>query len=229
LALARGVLSPPAMPIHLLPPALAALVLLPIPVLAGPAPAFNAAPPADAASAEALALRALAIVSSGEPDVEGLQRAAARQVDRAAGGAADFAGRARLAALLPRLTAEYRHGEQTNRVVGYQASGEVDYLRLAPSDTFLVRATWELPSLVAAPGETSAGAQAQAHARRRAEAVEEVTRLHFERRRQRVALLLAPPADPVARAQAELEIARLGAELDALTGGRLGGLARGEP
>jgi hypothetical protein len=150
-------------------------------------------------------------------------------VDRTAGGAAGFPGRARLAALLPRLTAEYRHDEQSNRVVGYQSSGEVDYLRLNPSDAFTVRVTWELPSLVAAPGELSAGAQAQAQARRRAEAVEEVTRVHFERRKRRVALLLAPPADPVARAQAELDVARLGAELDALTGGRLGGFARGEP
>ncbi len=97
---------------------------------------------------------------------------------------------------------------------------------MSPSETFLLRATWDLPSLVAAPGELAAGAQAQARARRRrAEAVDRVTILFFERRRQRLALLLAPPAEPLARAQAELEIARLGAEIDALTGGRLSGRA----
>ncbi len=137
------------------------------------------------------------------------------------GGAGDYPGRARMAALLPRLTAEYRHDVASNRVVGLQGSGEVDYLRLAPSDTFLVRATWELPSLVASPSEVTAGAQAQARARRRGEAVERVTKLFFERQRLRVALLLSPPPDPVARAQAELDIARLAAEIDALTGARL--------
>ncbi len=53
-----------------------------------------------------------------------------------------------------------------------------------------------------------------------------MTRLHFERRRARVALLLEPPADPVARVQAELEVEQLGAELDALTGGLATGRAR---
>jgi hypothetical protein len=59
--------------------------------------------------------------------------------------------------------------------------------------------------------------------RRCADAVSRATELHFERLRQRVALLLEPPADPLARARAELELERLGAELDALTGGLLSG------
>jgi hypothetical protein len=82
-----------------------------------------------------------------------------------------------------------------------------------------LRATWDLPNLVASGDELTAAAQAQARAKRRDEAVEKATALYFERRRLRVALYLAPPADPVARAQAELEILRIGAELDALTGG----------
>lgn len=176
-------------------------------------------PPVDPATAELQAERALALVAAGEPRVEAVQRAAAREADRASAGAADYPGRARWAALLPRVTAEYRHDEASNRVVGLQGSGEVDYLRLTPSDSYLLRATWDLPSLVAAPGEVAAGTQAQARARRRAEAVERVTKLFFERRRLKVALLLAPPADPVARAQAEIEIARLAADIDALTGG----------
>ena len=214
-------------------PLLALLALAPLTAVAGPpalvapqAPALPAAPqpaaqpPADPDGAELLALRALAAISAGEPDVETLQRGAARHADRAAAGAADYGERARWAALLPKLTAEYRHEDQSNRVVGLQTSGEVDYLRLSPSDMFLVRASWDLPSLVAAPGEVAAGAQAQARAKWRAEAVERVTTLYYERRRMRLALVLAPSADPLARAQADLDIARVGAEIDALTGGR---------
>lgn len=200
---------------------LALATLLPAAAAGGP-PALQPMPPQpDPAAAQGEAIRGLALVSAGEPAIEALQRAAAREVDRSGGAAAAYPGRARLAALLPRLTAEFRHDQASNRVVGLQGSGEVDYLRLTPSDTFLVRATWELPSLVAAPSELTAGAQAQAVAKRRAEAVEHVTKLYYERQRLRVALVLAPPADPVARAQAELEIARLGAEIDALTGSAL--------
>ena len=89
------------------------------------------------------------------------------------------------------------------------------------TNTVLVRATWDLGHLVAAPGELQAGTQLAARAKRRAEAVERVTRLFFERRKLRVALLLAPPVDPAARAQVEVEIARLGSEIDAMTGGKL--------
>lgn len=195
------------------------LLLLLLPAAAAALPPFTPPSP-EAASAEGQVARALSILASREPDAATLQRAAARVVDRE-GSAPDLAARARWAALLPKLTAEYRHDQSANRVVGLQGSGEVDYLRFAPSDAVLVRASWDLPSLVAGADELAAAARAEAHAKRRQEAVEKVTKLLFERRRLRAALLLAPPVDPVARAQAELEIARLAAEIDALTGGAL--------
>jgi hypothetical protein len=131
-----------------------------------------------------------------------------------------------MAALLPRITAEYRQDERSYRVVGLQGSGEVDYLRLAPGTAFAVRATWDLGALVAAPGELAAAAEAAARARRREEAVKRATDLFYERRRLRLELLVAPPATALERAAAELEVERLGAELDALTGGLL---TRGVP
>jgi hypothetical protein len=202
---------------------LPALALL-VPLAASPSPPPPPLSPLgpDAATAEALTARAVATVAAREPPVESLQRAAARVAERASEDLTDYPARARWAALLPHFTAEFRRDQAANRVVGLQGSGEVDYLRLAPSNTFLVRATWDLPSLVAAPGELQAETQLAARARRRADAVEKVTKLFFERRKLRVALLVAPPGDPVARAQAEVDIARLGAEIDALTGGRLG-------
>jgi hypothetical protein len=187
-----------------------------------------AVPPAAAthpSDAEADALRALALASAGDPDVVELQAAAAREAERDAGDAGSIPRRARLSALLPRLSLEYRREEQSNRVVGLQGAGEVDYLRLTPGSAIVVRASWDLGGLVAAPGEAAAAAVATARARRRSEAVLHATALHYERRRLKAALLLDPPSDPLARATAELEIARLGAELDALTGGLLSGRA----
>jgi hypothetical protein len=198
---------------------LAALPLGGAPLRAPTSPEPDPAPPTTS-------YRALALAAAGDPDVTAVQAAAARIADAGGEDAATFPRRARLAALLPRITAEYRHAEQSSRVVGLQGAGEVDYLRLAPVDAFLVRATWDLGALVAATGEVPAASGAAVRARRRAEAVSHATALLFERRDRRLALLLAPPADALARAHAELEIDRLGAILDALTGGLI---SRGGP
>lgn len=189
-------------------------------------PAADASPPASASAGDAAdleALRALALLSAGEPAIAEVQAAAARAAEEESPGAAGFTRRARVAALLPRLTAEYQRDERSYRVVGMQGSGEVDYLRLAPGYAVSLRATWELGGLLAASGEVAAAAEATSRARTRAEAVKRATALYYERRRLRLALLLEPPATALARGQAELEIDRLGAELDALTGGRFGG------
>jgi len=193
------------MPLVLLALALAAPPLSPAPSAPPAAQALDADPPREV-------LRALALAAAGDPDVARVQAAAARQ-------AAAMPERASpLAALLPRITAEVRHAQESNRVVGLQGSGEVDYLRLSPGTTVAVRATWELGRLAPPPPPGALEA-----ARRREDAVLRATRLYFERRALRARLLLAPPADPAARAEAELEVDRLGAELDALTGGLLRG------
>jgi hypothetical protein len=176
--------------------------------------------------AERDALRALAALEGAEPGIAAVQEAAAREAERAVGEARGFARRARLGALLPRLTAEVRREDHSSRVVGLQGSGEVDYLRLAPATSWALRATWDLGALVAAPGELSAAAAAGERAKRRAEAVRRATALFYERRRAQAALLLAPPGEALERAEAELEVERLGAELDALTGGLLSGRGR---
>lgn len=167
------------------------------------------------------ATRLLASLSAGEPTVAEVAEAAAREADRETERVDRFAARARLSALLPRLTAEYRQDEQSYRIVGLQGSGEVDYQRRAPGSAFALRATWELGELVAARGELAAAAAGAARARRREAAVRRATALYYERRRAQLALVLDPPAAPLARAEAELALDRLGAELDLATGGLL--------
>jgi hypothetical protein len=190
------------------------------------APAPPPDPEALRRTSERDALRALAAAGAGEPAIEDVQDAAARVADRAVPEEAGFPGRARMAALLPRVTVEVRRDERSTRIVGLQTSGEVDYRNLSPGGAISITATWELGELVAARGELAA-AQAEAdRARRRAEAVRRATSLYYERRRERLALLVDPPPGTLERAEAELRIERLGAELDALTGGLLSGRAR---
>jgi hypothetical protein len=179
-----------------------------------------AGPPGRVAEAEPEieAVRALARLAAGEPTVSEVQAAAARRAEALPDPAA-LPGRGRAAALLPRLTAEFRYGESTTRTLGLQGSGEVDYARFAPGSGFLVRATWELGGLLAPSGELAALAAAAERSRRRDEAVRRATALHFERAHLRLALLLDPPATARAWAEAEVELGRITAELEVLTGG----------
>jgi hypothetical protein len=193
-------------------PALLALLLLAPPPSTAPAPVAASDP-----------ARLLARITVSEPTVEEVQAAAARHAESATPDPAELARRRRLSALLPRLTAEVRHEERDYRVVGMQGTSEVDYLRSSPGTSIALHATWELGDLVATTGEAAAAAAALARATRRDEAIRKATALFFERRHRLLALLADPPGDARARVEAELELARVTAELDALTGGRLAG------
>ena len=204
--------------------ALSISVAASVSIAASPAPRPD---PADAQrAAERDALRALTAVAAGEPNVDEVQEAAERVAEASVVAAPGFARRARLAALLPRVTAEYKRDERSYRVVGLQSAGMVDYERLSPGVAVGVSATWELGELLAARGEIAAAQTDAERVRRKGEAVKRATAVYYERRRARLALLLAPPEGTLARAQAELEVDRLGAELDALTGGLLSGRRR---
>ena len=183
-----------------------------------------ATPPATAAPDP---LRLLARLAAGEPPVAQVQAAAAARVEAAVPDPALLAERRRLAALLPRLSAELRADQRSYRVVGLQGTSEVDYFRSSPGTTVSVQATWELADLWASRGEPAAASAALSRLRRREEAVRRATALYFERRRLLALLALDPPTVPLARAEAELELSRTTAELDALTGGLYGG--RGGP
>jgi len=197
-------------------PALALLAAASL--VAAPArPAAASAP--DPLRTAADAYRAVSALAAGEPTIAEVQAAAARRVAGPRDSAASFAGRARLAALLPRLTAEVRLDQSSQRIVGLQGAGEVDYLRRSPGTVLALRATWDLGRLVASPGELAGDAARAARARRQDEAVRSATALFYERRKLRLELWLDPPEDSLDRARIELEVDRLGAELDALTGG----------
>lgn len=193
------------------------LALLALLLTSGPAtpPAPERLPYEDPA---ALARRGLALASRGDPEIAEVQAAAARTADPLIHDQGAVA-RGRIAALLPRLTAEVRVDDRSNRVVGQQGTRWVDYERSAPGWMASVRATWDLGAIVSPLADRAAAKDALGRARRRGDAVRRVTTLYYERRRLRLGLALAPPASAAELAEAELEIDRLTAELDALTDG----------
>jgi hypothetical protein len=188
--------------------------------------AAPARPPEGPGDPSADALRALARLAAGEPGAAEIQAAAARRAEAVTVDPAAIPSRGRLAALLPRVTAEVRHDEQSARTLGLQGAGEVDYVRFAPGTSVLVRVAWDLGALVAPPGEIATIAAAVERARRRDDAVRRATALYYERQRLRLALALEPPLTTLERAAAELEIDRVTADLDALTGGVYSGGGR---
>jgi hypothetical protein len=167
--------------------------------------------------------RLLARLAAGDPPVDEVQRAAAQRAAPSPEEAAGWKGRARWAAWLPRLSTWYRHDENSSRTLGLTSSSAVDYVRLAPADEVGVRLSWNLAEVVHSDAEVRTAEAAARAARLRAEAAERATRLYFRRRELLAALWLDPPAEPRARAAAELAVDEATAELDFLTGGLFGG------
>ena len=172
-------------------------------------------------AAEQVASQVLEPIAAREPTIEEVQKAAARsspELDRLE----SLAARARLAAWLPKITAGYRHDERSTRVVCLESNGsEVDYLRLVPGDTIEVRASWNFDELLFTQAELHISSALAQLTRQRDERVEKARRIYFERRKRTVELALAPPLSAQERAEEQLEIDALTAELDALTGGLL--------
>jgi hypothetical protein len=183
-----------------------------------PPPRPAAQPRSDEAEARVEAARLLGMALAGEPRIEAVQRAAEARAAPGRDEAEGWRRRARLAALAPRLVAEYRHDERSYRVLGLASGSEVDYVRSTPGDTVSVRLDFDLSSLVFGRHELEAAAAAQRAEARRHAAAERATRLYHERLRLRVALAASPPATARARAELEIELEAVTAQLDALTG-----------
>lgn len=194
-------------------PLLAALAITAAPPLRPPPPRAPSAEEIDA-SAATLLQRATA----GEPALKDVQSAAARQALRSR--PRPFTPRrARLAALLPKLSAEIQRDDRRYHVVGLTSTSEVDYVRHTPGTQVSLRLAWDLGGLAFADAETRLASDGEAAAKASGEAVERATRLYFERQRLLLSVWALPAASPRERAERELEIAELGGILDALTGG----------
>lgn len=164
------------------------------------------------------AVRILANALAGEPQIEAVQKAAAARAGPSVEEVAGWRSRSRMAALLPKLSADYKKDNRTYRAVGVSSGEEVDYVRSSPGDTVSVRLSFDLDGLLFGREELSAITAADRAAERRRSAVERATRLFHERLRKRMALAVDPPGTALERAEAEVELEEVTAELHALTG-----------
>lgn len=171
-----------------------------------------------------------------EPDVGLVQKWAAEAAHADPASIRRLLRDARLAALLPQVDAEYKRRDGWDKGWDYYAvDGEVD----EPSDAgkvydvpkdvgadqdlgWTVRATWHLDEWLLSSNRVRAVAEGQDLVELRADLVEKVTNLYFERRKLQVKCDLALEPDLRKRVADELEIRRLTALIDGLTDGRFG-------
>lgn len=81
-----------------------------------------------------------------------------------------------------------------------------------------VSLTWELGDIIWNDDQTSIDTRSRLMVQLRDDVLREVTRLYFERRRLQVEMLLSPPQKIKNRAENELRLQELTADIDALTG-----------
>jgi hypothetical protein len=197
-----------------------------VPIAAGPA---RASAPEDRTSPgtavqtpdpEAVAREARRLLARfrHEPSVLEAQEAAVRHAGIDAARLASWRERSRWSAAAPEFLAEYRRAAGTDRTLGAQSSGTVDYADLDLEDRYTVRARWDLDRLVFNPDELRVASETIEVVELRQAVIDQVTRLYFERRRQQV-LLLRSALEVDERLRLELRVEELTASLDGLTGG----------
>lgn len=150
---------------------------------------------------------------SGVPSIAEVQQAAEQAALVHLQDAATWRGRARAAAWLPEVTANYQRNVGQIDTLGVQSDIGVDSQHLEDVSRYGVRATWQLSQLVFAREEINAAQAALDLQRSRQELLAHVTELYFDRLR---AIARAARSDDLT---APLKAAELTAQLDALTAG----------
>jgi hypothetical protein len=126
--------------------------------------------------------------------------------------------RARAAAWLPSLEADYRRNVGEIDTLGVSSNLGIDSHNLEDVTRYGVRASWQLSQLVFSPEEVSAAQAALDVEQHRQDLVAHVTELYFERLRAILKLRQAAPRDTDVLI---LSVAELTAKIDALTNGFL--------
>jgi hypothetical protein len=169
-----------------------------------------------------------------EPSVATVQRWAGEAAGADAATVRDLLNSARFAALLPQVDAEWKRRDGWDKGWEYHPiDGEVDSVSDADklydvatdvgadADAgWTVRATWRLDELLLSSNRVRVVAEAEDLVNLRLDVTKRVTDLYFERRRLQVKIDLQPEADLRKRLADELELRRVTAMIDGLTGGR---------
>jgi hypothetical protein len=166
-----------------------------------------------------------------EPEVRQVQQAALRATGLTNADEHRWASRARLAHILPEVRGEVAWLDQRDTEISYREDIEADSGELVTDSrndyvddarlrgVYAVRLEWDLSGLVFDPDELDAAKAAERRHIARAELLQMVTDIYFERRRWQLELALIPRTHVRPRIEAQIEVERATAKLDAFTAG----------
>lgn len=186
------------------------------------------------ASSQQLAHDTLAPFDS-EPRIRAVHRAALMATGLRPSSEHNWGRRARLAHLLPEVQGEVAWLDQRDIETTYREDIESDGREVVTDSrndyvddarlrgVYAIRLDWDLSGLVFDPDELDAARATERRHVARAELLQLVTRVYFERRRCQLELVMLPTEDVGKRLDATLCVQRGTAELDAYTGGWFSG------
>lgn len=166
-----------------------------------------------------------------EPSVAEVQEWASRHAQTSPGQIRRWLRQSRSFAALPRATVEWRLADGDDQRFDYfdadgaalrpgaPSFGVIDQATAGRDVTYRLRLDWDLADLVMSSERIRVLDEVQDLVELRAEVLEQVTALYFERRRLQVERTLQGPVDPHRAVRDELRLRELTARIDALTGG----------
>lgn len=155
-----------------------------------------------------------------EPTIQQVQAAAIRYAEVQPGKIAGWRQRAAWRAWLPQFTVAL--DRDVDQTIASSTSGGKTTFTVGPEDRSIgvdLGFRWELGDLIWNPDQTAIDTRSRLMVQLRGELLDDVTRFYFERRRLQLEQRVAPVADPGLRAERQLRVEELTAQLDALTGG----------
>lgn len=156
----------------------------------------------------------------GEPTIAEVQTAAVHYAEVMPQKIQSWRARAAWRAWVPHVTLSVNRDRDTT--IGSSSSGGKTTFTVGPEDrsmTLNYGFTWDLADLVWNPDQTSIDTRSRLMVQLRGDILDEATRIYFERRRLQVEFALHPAGEPALRAEQQLRIEELAAQLDGLTGG----------
>jgi len=163
---------------------------------------------------------AISLYSQGEPDIHAVQQAAIKYAEVEPEKIKEWRKKAKMKAILPRLTVGIDKSESTNYEI--YTSATTKYVYEGPydkSDGWDVSLSWELSDLIWSEAQTSIDVRSRLMVELRDDILDEVTKLYFERLRVKMEFDSLSIEDRKKRFEKELKLRELAAILDGLTGG----------
>jgi ligand-binding sensor domain-containing protein len=157
---------------------------------------------------------------SGEPEINAVQKWAIEYAQVQPEKICRWRKQARIRALLPKVSVGWDQSKSDTYEIYTSAS--TNYCVNGPQDAssgWDLSVSWELGDLVWGTDQTSIDVRSRLMVQLRNDILDDVTRTYFERRRLQIELMDIN-ANPKKRAEKELRIQELTANLDALTGSR---------